>query len=336
MKHLLSSCLAFISLAKVVLCTSLKSQGLPLHTTTVYQFDEPTLIENFAIRANGKQLLTLISRPDVYLLDPSSQSVELIYSFPEVNSVLGICEISPDVFITVAGNFTASTVTSQKGSWSVWKLDFNHQQPRISKVVSIPEAEFPNGLETLPGRAAQVLIADSVLGAVWRVDAKTAAYEVLIELPEMKAPPASAVEIGINGLHILNGYLYWTNYSAKIFYRLKIDRYGQPAKGNSAEIVAKPGVFMDDFTFDEAGNAWIATNPDNRVIVVGADHKIITVAGSVSELTVAGCTATHFGKTWKDKHILYVTTNGAMAAPVNGTVTENGKVVAIDTKGFWI
>ncbi|KAK2030013.1 hypothetical protein LX32DRAFT_651854 [Colletotrichum zoysiae] len=33
-----------------------------------------------------------------------------------------------------------------------------------------------------------------------------------------------------------------------------------------------------------------------------------------------------------DRHIVYVTTNGGVAGPVNGTITEPGKVVAIDTR----
>jgi hypothetical protein len=33
--------------------------------------------------------------------------------------------------------------------------------------------------------------------------------------------------------------------------------------------------------------------------------------------------------------VLYITTTGALAAPVNGTVIEGGKVVAVDTRGFF-
>lgn len=334
MSPFLWSFLTIISLFHGFTDASLNLHKLPLPAKTVYQFPEPTWIENFAVRSNGDLILTIISRPEVYLLDPSSPSSKLVYSFPVTNSVLGITEIAPDVFATVTGNFSASTETSQQGSWSVWKLDFNHPEPRVCKLIDIPEVEFPNGLEAIPGKNPGVLIADSFLGAVWKVDVTKKDYELIIQLPEMKAPSSASSNIGINGLHLRNGYLYWTNYEAQVFYRVKVNEYGQVVKGYHAEVVAQPGDFMDDFTFDKSGNAWIATNADDTVIAIGANHEAITVAGSQFQLTVAGSTATHFGRREEDEYILYVTTTGALGAPVNGTVTENGKVVAIDTRGM--
>jgi hypothetical protein len=41
-----------------------------------------------------------------------------------------------------------------------------------------------------------------------------------------------------------------------------------------------------------------------------------------------------FGREEKDKDISYVTTSGALAAPVNGTITESENIVAVDTKGY--
>jgi hypothetical protein len=54
----------------------------------------------------------------------------------------------------------------------------------------------------------------------------------------------------------------------------------------------------------------------------------------MTEMSVAGCTAAAFGRSKKDGKTLYVTTSGGQAVPVNGTVTEGGKVVAIDTSGY--
>jgi len=54
-------------------------------------------------------------------------------------------------------------------------------------------------------------------------------------------------------------------------------------------------------------------------------------AGEAVELTVVGGTSCKFGRTDGVKHILYVATTGGMAAPINGTEIEGGKVVDIDT-----
>ncbi|KUL86619.1 hypothetical protein ZTR_03042 [Talaromyces verruculosus] len=49
-----------------------------------------------------------------------------------------------------------------------------------------------------------------------------------------------------------------------------------------------------------------------------------SVVGSTTSMTVAGSTSAGFGG-----DVLYVTTDCGMAAPVNGTIVEAGKIVAI-------
>ena len=57
--------------------------------------------------------------------------------------------------------------------------------------------------------------------------------------------------------------------------------------------------------------------------------KAKIVVGSVSEMTVAGSTALAFGRGKKDKDVFYVSTGGGLFKPINGTVTEGAKVVAV-------
>lgn len=58
------------------------------------------------------------------------------------------------------------------------------------------------------------------------------------------------------------------------------------------------------------------------------------VAGAVDQLTIAGGTSCQFGRTESNRNVLYVATCGGLAAPVNGTEVEEGKIVAIDTSTF--
>lgn len=51
-------------------------------------------------------------------------------------------------------------------------------------------------------------------------------------------------------------------------------------------------------------------------------------------MTVAGGTTCQFGRGAGDKDVLYVVTTGGMSAPVNGELTEGGKVVAVNTTTF--
>jgi hypothetical protein len=143
--------------------------------------------------------------------------------------------------------------------------------------------------------------------------------------------------IGINGIHIHNGYLYWTNSFATTIYRLAIDGLGHAIPGAQVETVAKLNtVFLDDLTTGplDGDTVWVTSDLGNTVIAVQPDGSNVVVDGSKNQLSFAGTTACAFGKSARDYEILYVTTNGGLASPVNGTLTEGGSVIAVDTSSF--
>lgn len=310
------------------------SQPLPIRT--LYQFPKPSWIENLAIRSNGQLLLTCLSSPELYLLDPSKPSEPVVvHSFTGYLGLLGITEVEDDVFYVGVGNFSISTFDPGAGSHAVWQVDMRPFSAggaaSVKKVTDIPEAILFNGLETL--LPSSVLVADCIMGSVWSVDTQTGKYELWAEADEMKKHPEQMPPIGINGLKVHDGYLYWTNSSMRHFCRLQLAADGKPAAATPAEIV-HDNLFGDDFVFDAHGHAWLAQNIFNTMAVFRADGQVVTVAGVPDQLTVAGPTACRFGRRPDDAHILYVATCGGLGAPINGTETEGAKVIAIDTKGF--
>lgn len=57
------------------------------------------------------------------------------------------------------------------------------------------------------------------------------------------------------------------------------------------------------------------------------------IAGGPDDPTLIGTTATAFGRTKKDKNVLYITTNGGLSDPsVVGII--GGKVLGLDTRGL--
>lgn len=326
---------------------SLKS--LPLPNKLIHQFPLPTWIESVAVRPNDNLLLTHLTSPSLSSLDPSSTVPELVYTFPNATGVFGITEVLPDVFVTIAGIFDLATATSTPGTSSIWIVDYTSKsvgaaQPKITKLLDLKEANFLNGITPLPSQPGTVLIADSILGLVWKLNIFTKKYSIVIKDLVELAPVASASpQIGINGLHVSkdNKQLYWTNSNTKSLYRASITSSGNLISGASSkiEILATDKVFFDDFALDEGrGLAFAATNLGNTVVAVDISGKnkgkAVTVVGSIGDLTVAGDTALAFGRGAKDRHVLYVVTGGALAAPVNGTIVEGGKIVAVNTKGF--
>jgi hypothetical protein len=308
---------------------------LPLPSETIFQLEKGTWIENIAVRSTNDLLLTLLSTPDLYTFTPSSSESSLLHTFPNATGLLGISETTPDVFAVIAGNFSLSTVSSVPGTYSVWRVDFRHgPSPAISKIANIPEASILNGMTTLPACPEKILLSDNVLGLVWRLDTITGKYEVAIQIPEMAPLPNEFTIEGINGLHVSYPYLYFAN-SFVGLYRILIDPLGNVVPGAKAELLEPSNPFMDDFAIDAQGNAWVATNVGDTVLVVGRDGKSETVLGSNTTLTVAGDTSAAFGRAGNEG-TLYVATGGAIGKPVNGTITEGAKVVAVDTRGFSI
>ncbi|KAK7216619.1 hypothetical protein V2G26_004622 [Clonostachys chloroleuca] len=74
-----------------------------LPSRVVHQFPAPSWIENLAVRSNGQVLVTFISAPEVYLVDPSEPAkTVLIHKFSNVTAMSGIVEVENDKFY-VAG-----------------------------------------------------------------------------------------------------------------------------------------------------------------------------------------------------------------------------------------
>lgn len=325
----------------------LDSNLLPNRLIT--QFPAGTWIENIAVRSNGNLLLTsLLPNATLYeVSDLQSQTptVTRLFTVDSITSFSGITETSEDVFAVAGGNFSESA-GSIKGTSCLWRVDFTHGQPSYPELIaSIPDAALLNGATTVPKRNHLVLLTDSILNVVWRVDVSKGTVDKAAQFSPEREPSPSAITVGINGIHIHDGYLWFTNDTATTnsvtgdletsMYRIKVDENGVAAHDTSAEkILTLPSEAIDDFTYGpgERNIKWIAGNKENKVFAATPDGKYAVVAGASSSFEVATATACKFGRTRGDSHILYVTTIGAT---INGT-TEGGKVQAIDTTGFLV
>jgi hypothetical protein len=304
---------------------------------TIYQFPNETWIENIAVRSNGKLLVTLITTPDIYQVDPfSATEPVLVHSFSNAASVLGIAEIEPDVFGVVVGNWSTKTFATTNGSYSVWKVDlrsFKYDENRrvasnasVTEIASIPDASFLNGLTLLSPSSPYLLIADAGLGVVWRLNYRTAKYDVALDDALMK-PASGDIVLGVNGLHTRNGYLYFTNNFQYLFARVPISPSGTAT--GPYEVLAYNGL-GDDFAFDNDGNAYIAQDPGDALERVTPEGIVTVLAGNTNSTILEGDTAAAFGRTEWDRDILYVVTNGGISGPVAETNIVGGKVLRVN------
>ncbi|KNG81697.1 hypothetical protein ANOM_011457 [Aspergillus nomiae NRRL 13137] len=310
---------------------------IPKVVYDVYQFPNETWVENIAVRSNGELVVTLLDRPELYLINPfKPQAATLLWSAPEVLGLLGIVEVQQDRFAVIAGNYSVATASTKKGSYSVWMIDLRPFQgmegsvitpPNITKITDIPEAIFLNGMTTLGDGNNTLLLADSGAGNVLGLDLQTNTYHRVMKDDTMA--PGPPLYLGINGIHLYRDYLYYTN-TAQLLARIPIHPNGTSA--GEAEVIVRNYV-GDDFAIDRAGNIYVAEDLGNALYKYGVDGTVRVILGSNNSSVIAGDTAAQFGRTCIDEDILYITTNGGMANPVNGTVV-GGKVVAFDTKSI--
>ena len=292
----------------------------------IYQFpNRPfTDIENVGARPNGQLLLNTINSPTTYLLDPDQvgASPVLIHTYPNASSTLGITEIQPDVFAIVVGNYSTSTKTGIKGSFTIWTLDLQNGEPGIAtQATSIPEAEALNGATLVPGTKNLILVADSSLGAVWSVNVSSGAYTLAIQSSEFDP---DTFPLGINGVHTRGMTLYFTDSAKNIYGSIPITRQGSAA--GPVSIIAHAPAYAeayDDFTFDSSGNAFITGHPNAvfKVTPSGAQSLLAR-----NDFVFDQPTSAVFGRRSPGQEsTLYVVTGGDASRPASG------QVIAIET-----
>ncbi|KAI0126717.1 hypothetical protein BJ170DRAFT_415851 [Xylariales sp. AK1849] len=334
---------------------------LPLASRPVFQFGaNGTWIENIAVRQNGDLLITTaLPSGNLFLVqNPTSQQPSMVplFAFP-TNSTAGIVETRPDTFVVLAENISTSDnpANGVQGSNQVWEVTLMNTQdpPEVvaRRITEMPDALRLNGAAAVPNTTA-VLVGDSELGAVFRLDTATGQYTKAFQFPEMAPVPnsnSSDDALGINGMKAPgDGFLYFSNAASRTMYRTAITADGFPAAGsngtsnNPVETIARiPSVpWLDDFDVRTSDGSIFLTGSTGNVLLFikrsGSTYEApVTVAGDIDQLTLATCTASVFGRSdGMTTSTLFVTTGGAEGAPVNGTVIEPAKVMAIDTSGL--
>ena len=346
------SALAFfpllISLSSAISVPQPRSNGLPLQSHLVHQFPDPTWVENIRVRATGELLLTIITSPDVYYVDPASPSTaNLIHKFPQKHAVLGITEVKPDHFYVLGSNFTLTpTLSLGAGTGSIYSIDLSGYIPSsntgavVSKVADVPKITLGNGMDTLDAKKKLIVIADSIKGAAWVFNVEAGDYSVLLQEPEMVPPPTGGSSLGINGIKVLpkaadEVYVYFDNTAKSLFCRVPVC-LSTLSKSGPVEILANftsKGFTTDDFALDEQeGVAYLACQQNQILRVPLWGGEAVSVLGGLNSTVVVGPTSVAVARGEGCDNTIYVTTNGGLLSPVNGTFTEGGEVIAVETK----
>ena len=196
--------------------------------------------ENLALRSNG-QILATIAFPEslLFYIDPLSIRPSIVlHNFTSLESLAGITEVATDLFV-VAGK------GRDGGPFAVFSVDMRDfiflpngtilTPPIIQEIGTIPAALALNGMTHLRGNHNFILIADSLLGGVWRFHVDTGKSELVIKHPSM-AGPLNKIEFaayGVNGIRAQSDSLFYCNSGAQSFYRMPVSPIARSnASGN--------------------------------------------------------------------------------------------------------
>lgn len=202
---------------------------------------------------------------------------------------------------------------------------------QVSKIADVTEAAYLKDMSYLS--ETYILLSDFRAGVIYRLDMKTGAYTAVIANSLTAAVPQKIFgTAGVNGLHVRDDYLYFTNTGQNIFARIPIDADGTPA--GSASIIAHTPAstdYFDGFAFGASGDAYLVTGSGNTVVRLSlSGGREVRIAGSLNSSLVAEPTACAFGRGVSDQGVLYVTTAGGLAAPVQGRYVRGGSVVVVE------
>lgn len=308
--------LSFLSIAA--------STPTPSSPQLVYQFPNFTRLENIAVRKNGNLLLTSLSGPSLYTLNPNAQNPQpsVIYQFPDTNSLYGITELSPNIFAVVAGPSDPAT----NPTFSVWTLNLRNPGPPVAnKAATMPAGATLNGLARLSKNV--VLSSDIVAGVVYRIDLSSGQSTIALQDATLGPVP------GVNGIRLKGQYLHFVNYGKGIYARVPINLQTGTATG-PVEIIYEGTALMgaDDFALARKGDAaFIAVLDQNSLVKVTGAGTTEVVAGGADGALFVGPTSAQFGRKAGDRNVLYVVSSGARFNPATGMYedVEGGKITAV-------
>lgn len=286
---------------------------------TVHEFPLNYFVENIAVRSNGGILVTVHNRNELIYIDPgqAKQPPVVVHTFSAGAS--GIVEVESDQFYVSIGTI------GQPGSYAVFKVDMSDfkvdgdgkatTSATVSKVVDVPDALFLNGSALLNRDEGIILLADSILGAVHRLQISSAKVDVWIQHKSLEKVTDHPLLPGVNGIKVYKGALYLSNTDAKTFLRAPID--GSGASTGEVKLLQQK-LNVDDFAFDTDGSSYLTTHVFQSVVKLRGHGARTRIAGGPDDRTCAGTTAAAFGRTEADRTCLYVTTTGGMSYPVDG------------------
>ncbi|KAK3380945.1 hypothetical protein B0H63DRAFT_474627 [Podospora didyma] len=301
---------------------------VPPAVTQVYQYPDDTWIENLAILSSRHLLLTAFnigsgSAAKLLTIDPDSvnPTPHVIAKLGNATALTGISALPGNRYAISGGEY--GTFAFVNGTMSLFIVSIKGNPPTGSVIdaIPVPDTLMMNGMVAVPSQPFTVLSADGVGGRILRINTRTRQVDVTWADPSLLGPGGNtALPVGVNGLRIRHGWLYFTNSGQGLFARVRIDRAGNKV-GSEVQIIAKltgpvdlTNAF-DDFDLSSDGAAYVALEGSSILKFTSRGVQTTLVAGGQGSAVVVK-TPTSVAVE-DDGRMLYVTTGGGQVLRVD-------------------
>ena len=111
----------------------------------------------------------------------------------------------------------------------------------------------------LDKKERMILMADSPAGVVYKLNVRTGEYEVVFDVLELKPVESARPASGINGVHVVDGVLYFASTNQGLLGSVPINNVGKPM--GPMKVISEEVPAADDFVVDARdGSVWLAEN----------------------------------------------------------------------------
>jgi hypothetical protein len=135
-----------------------------------------------------------------------------------------------------------------------------------------------------------------------------------------------AVPLGVNGIHILNSELYFTNLATNSVGKVTITPDGGAA--GTIQVLTTKALAADDFALSDKGIVYAAGA--NTLRQVSTKGRTVPFVGDPNSTVLQGITSARFGRTAVDKDVLYLSTQGGLLENPPGSIVHGGQLLAVN------
>ena len=288
-------------LAAVALALPVAVAGAAIDVEVVVDYDAAAgeLPEGLAVDKRGDVYVSLAPLGEIRKItrDGSETTLATVVPPGSGNGPLGLAVDAP-------GNIYVAVATFDPATSGVYEIARDGSFTRLPGTGAIA---FPNGVTF--DKRGNLYVADTILGAVWRVPASGEPAELWFQSPLLEGDGSFGLgfPLGANGIAFRHNEIVVGNTEFGRLVNIEIEPDGSAgAVSVLAEDTALLGI--DGIAFDVHGNVWAAVISQSTIVSVSPTGAVTTVATAADGLDWASSIA--FGK----KHDLWAV-NFAIGPP---------------------